>query len=164
VHSAVRSMASLSLLGTVVRDKMMKTATVQVISPTSVIVSPCFLHMNHVLDIRLRCCLQQLDSANARRPHAHANACTRWLVISLRTHTRSPRCTRCTSDHMCVPAASCHSANTAHTLPCSSTAQHVAPCEHFAHKYKRRRPSSFASAIPQVKRTRLFSHDETEAC
>ena len=105
VHSAIRSNAPLSLLGTVVRGKMMKTATAQVISPPSVIVSPCFLHMNHVLDIRLRCCLQQLDSANARRPHAHANACTRWLVISPRTHTRSPRCTRCTSDHMCVPAA-----------------------------------------------------------
>ena len=110
MHSAIRSNAPLSLLGTVVRGKMMKTATAQVISPPSVIVSPCFLHMNHVLDIRLRCCLQQLDSANARRPHAHANACTRWLVISPRTHTRSPRCfatscTRCTSERRCMLAA-----------------------------------------------------------
>jgi hypothetical protein len=56
------------------------------------------------------CCLQQLDSANARRPHMHANAYTRWLVISPRTHTRSPRCfatscTRCTSERRCMLAA-----------------------------------------------------------
>ena len=63
MHSAIRSMAPLSLLGTVVRDKMMKTVTVQVISPPSVIVSPCFLYMKHVLSKRLCCCLLLLLAA-----------------------------------------------------------------------------------------------------
>ena len=53
MHSAIRSMAPLSLLGTVVRDKMMKTVTVQVISPPSVIVTPCFLKTCAVQKIML---------------------------------------------------------------------------------------------------------------
>jgi hypothetical protein len=82
----------------------MKTATVQVISPPSVIVSSCFLHMNHVLAIRLCCCLQQLDSANARRP-------PRMLMHTLVGLSSLPALTRvapgapCTSEHRCVPSS-----------------------------------------------------------
>lgn len=123
-------MAPLSLLGTVVRDKMMKTVTVQVISPLSVFLAPLPSHercVGQIIILLVAVVVRSSSIWQMRTVLICKLTHTLVGVSSLSTLTRVPQVLRNVVHPLykrTQARASCHcySTNTAHNLPCSCEA------------------------------------------